>query len=120
MPSTPTACAKAAGILAWGNRQGSVLDPFPYIVQGKVEWLTTISVPVKENNKFLGVSGTDLRLTFLQKMAEDVDAKIYGGKGDVFIISYDGLVVANSGDASMVGKALSNGLQCRQGHAQRA
>lgn len=88
----------------------SVLDPFPYIVQGKTEWLTTISVPVKENNKFLGVSGTDLRLTFLQKMAEDVDAKIYGGKGDVFIISYDGLVVANSGDASMVGKALSNGL----------
>ena len=42
----------------------SVLDPFPYIVQGKTEWLTTISVPVKENNKFLGVSGTDLRLTF--------------------------------------------------------
>ena len=88
----------------------SVLDPFPYIVQGKTEWLTTISVPVKENNKFLGVSGTDLRLTFLQKMAEDVDAKIYGGAGEVFIVSYDGLVVANSGDASMVGKALSNGL----------
>ena len=88
----------------------SVLDPFPYIVQGKTEWLTTISVPVKENNKFLGVSGTDLRLTFLQKMAEDVDSRIYGGKGEVYIISYDGLVVANSGDASMVGKPLINGL----------
>ena len=88
----------------------SVLDPFPYIVQGKTEWLTTISVPVKENNKFLGVSGTDLRLTFLQKMAEEVDAKIYSGKGDVLIVSYDGLIVANSADASMVGKALSNAL----------
>ena len=88
----------------------SVLDPFPYIVQGKTEWLTTISVPVKENNKFLGVSGTDLRLTFLQKMAEEVDAKTYSGKGDVLIISYDGLIVANSADASMVGKALSNAL----------
>ena len=88
----------------------SVLDPFPYIVQGKTEWLTTISVPVKDNNKFLGVSGTDLRLTFLQKMAEDVDAKTYSGKGDVLIVSYDGLIVANSADASMVGKALSNAL----------
>ena len=88
----------------------SVLDPFPYIVQGKTEWLTTISVPVKENNKFLGVSGTDLRLTFLQKMAEEVDAKTYSGKGDVLIVSYDGLIVANSADASMVGKALSNAL----------
>jgi|GEM_PF-177038 len=88
----------------------SVLDPFPYIVQGKTEWLTTISVPVKENNKFLGVSGTDLRLTFLQKMAEDVNAKIYAGKGSVFIVSYDGLVVANSADASMVGKSLTNAL----------
>ena len=88
----------------------SVLDPFPYIVQGKTEWLTTISVPVKENNKFLGVSGTDLRLTFLQKMAEEVDAKTYSGKGDVFIVSYDGLIVANSADASSVGKALSTAL----------
>ena len=88
----------------------SVLDPFPYIVQGKTEWLTTISVPVKENNKFLGVSGTDLRLTFLQKMAEEVDTKTYAGKGDVLIVSYDGLIVANSADASMVGKALSNAL----------
>ena len=88
----------------------SVLDPFPYIVQGKTEWLTTISVPVKENSKFLGVSGTDLRLTFLQKMAEEVDAKIYSGKGDVLIVSYDGLIVANSADASTVGKALTNVL----------
>ncbi|MTJ94090.1 MAG: HAMP domain-containing protein [Desulfovibrio sp.] len=89
----------------------SVLDPFPYIVQGKTEWLTTLSAPVKDNNnKFLGVSGTDLRLTFLQKMAEDVDAKIYNGKGEVLIVSYDGLIVANSGDAAMVGKALTNAM----------
>ena len=88
----------------------SVLDPFPYIVQGKTEWLTTISVPVKENGKFLGVSGTDLRLTFLQNMAESVNAKIYEGKGKVFIVSYDGLIVANSADAAMVGKPLSSGL----------
>jgi len=97
------------------NGKESVLDPFPYIVQGKTEWLTTISVPVKENGKFLGVSGTDLRLTFLQQMAEDVDAKTYGGKGDVLIVSYEGLIVADSADASKVGKPLSSALEQSSG-----
>ena len=88
----------------------SVLDPFPYIVQGKTEWLTTISVPVKENGKFLGVSGTDLRLTFLQQMAEEVNKMTYSGQGDVFIISYEGLIVANSSNAASVGKPISSAL----------
>ena len=88
----------------------SVLDPIPYTIQGKTEWLTTISVPIKEKGKFLGVSGTDLRLTFLQKMAEEVNQKIYSGKGRLLIISHQGLLVADSANPGMVGKPLSEAL----------
>ena len=88
----------------------SVLDPIPYTIQGKTEWLTTISVPIKEKGKFLGVSGTDLRLTFLQKMAEEVNQKIYSGKGRLLIISHQGLLVADSANPGMVGKPLSESL----------
>jgi methyl-accepting chemotaxis protein len=84
----------------------SVLDPFPYIVQGQKDWLTTLSVPVKHNGKFLGVSGTDLRLGFLQEMAVRVNDGLYGGKGDLLILSYDGLVVANSRDPKTIGQPL--------------
>ncbi len=89
----------------------SVLDPFPYIVQGQKDWLTTLSVPVKQNGKFLGVSGTDLRLGFLQEMAVRVNKGLYSGKGEVFILSFEGLVVANSKDAQTVGQPLKTVLK---------
>jgi len=85
----------------------SVLDPFPYIVQGRQEWLTTLSVPVKKDGKFLGVAGTDLRLGFLQELAREVDLRLYEGKGDVAIISHDGLIVASSENPTAVGQPLS-------------
>ncbi|MFZ5811157.1 MAG: methyl-accepting chemotaxis protein [Thermodesulfobacteriota bacterium] len=82
----------------------NVLDPFPYIVQGKQDWLTTISVPVKKDGKFLGIAGTDLRLNFLQELAVNVNKNLYDGKGEVLIISYDGLIVANSNDPKAIGQ----------------
>ncbi len=84
----------------------SVLDPFPYIVQGQRDWLTTISVPIKKDGKFLGVSGTDLRLGFLQELAVKVNSGLYGGKGQVLIVSHLGLVVANSADPKSIGQSV--------------
>ncbi|WP_051261077.1 methyl-accepting chemotaxis protein [Desulfovibrio inopinatus] len=85
----------------------SVLDPFPYIVQGKQDWLTTLSVPIKKNGQFLGIAGTDLRLDFLQELATEVNNNLYEGKGDVVILSYEGLVVANSDNPQSIGKSVS-------------
>ncbi|WP_084448666.1 methyl-accepting chemotaxis protein [Desulfovibrio inopinatus] len=99
----------------------SVLDPFPYIVQGKRDWLTTLSVPIKKNGTFLGVAGTDLRLNFLQELAKNVNSKLYEGQGDVTIISYDGLVVANSKDPKAIGdpiKAIFDNSQEIISHVQ--
>ncbi len=85
----------------------SVLDPFPYIVQGKTDWLTTLSAPIKKDGKFLGVAGTDLRLGFLQELAQKVDSDLYSGQGDVAIVSHDGLIVASSEHPDAIGKPLS-------------
>jgi methyl-accepting chemotaxis protein len=63
------------------NHTESVLDPFPYIVQGKKVWLTTRSVPIMVNGRFYGVAGTDYNLEFVQKRSENVDAKIFDGQG---------------------------------------
>jgi methyl-accepting chemotaxis protein len=83
----------------------SVLDPLPYIIQGKQDWLATISVPIVVNGKFLGVAGTDLRLGFLQDLAKKVAGSLYEGKGEVLIISNMGLIVANSANADIIGKS---------------
>ncbi|WP_051677189.1 methyl-accepting chemotaxis protein [Maridesulfovibrio frigidus] len=90
------------------KRKENILDPFPYIVQGKQEWLTTMSVPIEVNGKFLGIGGTDLRLDFVQTLSNEVAKNLYGGKAVVQVISNMGIIVADSSDASAVGKPLKD------------
>lgn len=84
----------------------SVLDPFPYIVQGTQVWLTTLSVPIMVNGKFVGVAGTDYNLNFVQELSQQADHGLFGGKGEVLIVSNMGLIVADSEKPEMIGKPL--------------
>lgn len=81
----------------------SILAPLPYIVQGKAVFLATMSVPVSVDDRFVGVVGADFNLDFVQKLAEKVDTGVYGGQGTVTIVTQSGLVVADSGDPSVIG-----------------
>ncbi|MDP8566993.1 methyl-accepting chemotaxis protein [Methylophilus aquaticus] len=86
----------------------SVLDPFPYIVQGKSVWLTTLSVPIASKGKFYGVAGTDYNLDFVQKIAEDASKNLFDGKGEVVIVSNMGLVVADSRNPKLIGQSFKD------------
>ncbi|MBM9514846.1 methyl-accepting chemotaxis protein [Desulfogranum marinum] len=90
------------------NYKESVLDPFPYIVQGEQVWLTTLSVPILVNGTFYGVAGTDYNLNFVQRMSEDVDKLLFEGKGEVTIVSNMGLIVADSERPELIGKHFKN------------
>ena len=90
------------------NHKESVLDPFPYIVQGQQVWLTTISVPILVNGEFYGVAGTDYNLDFVQKISESVDKELFDGMGEITILSNMGLIVANSERSELVGKHFKN------------
>ncbi|RAI36323.1 methyl-accepting chemotaxis protein, partial [Rhodoplanes roseus] len=85
----------------------SVLGPLPYIVQGKSVYLATLSVPVMIDGKFRGLAGTDFNLDFVQKLASDLSRAVYGGKSEVAILSDQGLVVAHSGRADLIGQSMS-------------
>ncbi|MGE5476726.1 MAG: methyl-accepting chemotaxis protein [Bacteroidales bacterium] len=85
----------------------SVLGPLPYVVQGKDVFLATLSVPVKVNGKFLGVTGSDFNLDFVQNVATQVSQSVFGGQNEVVILSDLGLVVANSGHPERIGKSYS-------------
>ncbi len=84
----------------------NVLDPFPYVVQGKKELLTNLAAPIVVDGKFYGIAGTDLRLGFIQKLAEKVDQELYGGQGEVVIVSNFGLIVASSEHPDLIGDLL--------------
>ncbi len=93
----------------------SVLDPLPYVVQGKNVYLATMSVPMTVNGKFAGVAGADFDLTFVQKLAEQVKASIYDSKASVDIVSYKGLVVASSDHPEAIGSAYDKLTQAAAG-----
>lgn len=86
----------------------SVLGPLPYVVQGKKVFLATISVPMKIDNKFVGVAGTDFNLEFVQKLVEDADKSIFGGKASVNILSDMGLVIAASDRSEAIGGSFAD------------
>ncbi len=85
----------------------NILDPFPYIVQGQTDWLTTMSVPIIINGKFIGIAGTDLRLGFIQNLSESVSEALYSGNNKVQVISYEGIIVADSSNSEYIGKRLN-------------
>jgi methyl-accepting chemotaxis protein len=85
----------------------SILGPLPYIVQGKQVFLATMSVPVTVNGKFRGVAGADFDLDYLQKLAVQVNASLFDGKGKVAIISDNGNIVADSANPGVIGSAVT-------------
>jgi len=96
------------------NGRESVLDPLPYIVQGRQVYLATLSVPIVVKGKFLGVAGADFNLEFVQKLATDVSHSLFGGKNRVVILSNMGLIVADSARPDLIGQSYSGHSQTWQ------
>ena len=85
----------------------TVLDPLPYVVQGKKVLLATLSVPVMIRKRFAGVAGVDFNLDFIQKLAEEVNQSVLDGRNDVVIVSHGGLIVAHSSRPELIGQSFS-------------
>ena len=90
------------------NHRQTVTAPLPYVVQGKNVWLATLSVPVIVNDRFLGVTGADYNLDFVQKISEQVANAIYPDQADVSIITADDLVIAASKHPEAIGKSIDS------------
>jgi methyl-accepting chemotaxis protein len=87
----------------------NILGPLPYIVQGQSVFLATMSVPIIIDGKVRGVAGADYNLDFVQKLAEKINSSLFDGKGRVAILSDGGLIVANSANQGVIGKAAAEG-----------
>lgn len=81
-----------------------ILEPYTYNVGGKDVLLTTMTVPVMENNKVIGAVGTDVSLGYITERMSAIKPM---GVGQVILISPGGVIVGHS-DPSMVGKKFSD------------
>ncbi|MBU2709836.1 methyl-accepting chemotaxis protein [Zooshikella harenae] len=84
-----------------------IIDPAAYDIQGVMTLLSSFVVPISSNGKFLGITGIDYSLNFLQEISTEINTQLYEGSGSVALISFNGVMVANTGDPSLIGKPVA-------------
>ncbi len=82
----------------------TVLDPYLYPINGQDVLLTSLIVPIMVDGKFFGITGVDLPLTFLQKMADQLD--VYNKSGVLILYSNNGTLSAVTGKPDLVNTSI--------------
>lgn len=91
--------------------RASIIDPYPYPIQGKTFWMATLAVPIMNRETFYGIVGADLRLDFMQEIARRADADLFNGVGSIAVISRNGLIAAASDHEGLIGKHIRKWIE---------
>ena len=90
--------------LALKSGKETLLDPYPYKIDGKMVLLTSLVVPIRHNNRVVGVAGIDISLSSFNEMVARI--KPYG-TGNAALISNAGTYVAHE-DTRRSGKDIGS------------
>lgn len=74
------------------TRQETIIPPFFYEVAGEDVLMTSLVVPIIENDRFYGVAAVDLKIDFLQGIVDDID--LYNGTATAVIVTDQGTLIA--------------------------
>ena len=101
--------------------QEAIIDPYLYEVQGVETLLTSLVVPIMVKGQFYGIAGVDIGLEFLQEFTDT--ANVFGGAGQMILISNGGYVAGLTGSPDVVGSHLmdiSDDWEDSLNHVQQA
>ncbi len=78
----------------------AIIEPYPYAVQGKEVLETTLSVPIIVKGEFIGMVGADIKIDFLQKLADSIS--FYNGTGKLLLLSHKGVIAGATGQPELI------------------
>ena len=84
-----------------------VVDPAVWQVQGVPTLMTSIVFPLYQQQRFIGITGVDISMAFLQQRLQLLDQQLFEGVGELRIISHHGYLAADTQRPSQVGEALA-------------
>ncbi|HEX3010264.1 MAG TPA: cache domain-containing protein, partial [Bacteroidales bacterium] len=87
------------------HKKNFLAEPIIYPIQGKDVLMISIMTPVISNNRFLGTTGIDYAIDFVQNKVKNTG--YFDSKAQLSILSTNGTYVANSEFPAMVGKNLN-------------
>jgi len=85
-----------------------VLDPYFDDSSGQRKLVTSVTLPVLEDGKFIAVVGFDIDLVVLQQSSQEGSKQLFDGHGRIRILSPNGLLASDSEDASGLGQAFND------------
>ncbi|WP_064609466.1 methyl-accepting chemotaxis protein [Photobacterium sp. J15] len=91
------------------NGQACVLNPYLDTVDGEEMLMTSLTLPLKENGRLIGMLGIDFSLADIQSMINQADRRIFDGDGEVILLSHGGLIVGYDAKPALVGEHLKAG-----------
>jgi methyl-accepting chemotaxis protein len=87
------------------TRNEFLTEPVIYPVQGEDVFMASFMTPVMVNGQFIGETGIDYPIDFMQRKVED--ANLYNGQAALSIISHEGTIAAHSKQPEILGESLA-------------
>ncbi|HHQ4913316.1 methyl-accepting chemotaxis protein [Aeromonas veronii] len=89
------------------TRQPCLMEPYLYeISPGNKMLMTSLTLPLLRDGKFVGLAGVDMNLPIFQQLAENLGKSLYDNKADVTLVSKMGLIVGSNRYADKLGRPL--------------
>ncbi|NHB69070.1 methyl-accepting chemotaxis protein [Perlabentimonas gracilis] len=102
------------------TRRDAINGPVLYPVQGVEMLMVSYMTPVLKQGQFVGVTGIDISIDFIQEMASN--ARMFDGNAQIEIVSYDGIVAASTESERNINRSLreiyQSGYQTQLGYIQ--
>ncbi|MGU5673812.1 methyl-accepting chemotaxis protein [Aeromonas hydrophila] len=95
-----------------------LLEPYLDDVGSQKVLMTSVTVPLLEQEKLLGMVGVDISLTALQSLVKEMDQELYEGQGKVLLVSSQGRVAGVDGFDVTLGSPLGQQYQPLAGELQ--
>ncbi len=78
-----------------------LLDPYIYPINGENVLLTSVVSPIMVNGRFAGITGLDISLASLSRVAETTSQHLYKGQSHVMLVTDRGTIAADSDDRAL-------------------
>lgn len=85
------------------TKRECITEPYSYDIQGEEVWMTSLVVPIIADGQFYGIVGTDIRMDFLQTIADSVN--IYDHSTKLTLITNKGTLAAVTGQSNLIGQS---------------
>ncbi|HPE19110.1 MAG TPA: methyl-accepting chemotaxis protein [Tenuifilaceae bacterium] len=84
----------------------AINGPVIYPVQGVDMLMVSFMTPVIKNGAFVGVTGIDISIDFLQEMVSQLE--MFDGKAHITVLSHNGIIAASTVDKNHINQPIKN------------